>query len=137
VTDAFGQSATSTYAPTVVPAIVKTSVTAPAVMRIATPAQTLPVVCKLTVRKIGHCAVSLVYRNTRGSYVVGTGSAYSPLAGGTAGQLVTKVTLNALGHYLAGLAPIPTLVYAGVTPYGSRTALAAVTRTVLENSNLK
>jgi hypothetical protein len=113
------------------------SVSAPTSMKIVTQAQTMPVTCKLTVRAIGHCDITLVYRNTRGSYVVGTGSVTSPRAGGTVGQLVTTVTLNATGHYLAGLATIPAWVYASVTPYGSRTALTAATRTTIGNYNLK
>jgi CshA-type fibril repeat protein len=139
LTDAYGQYSDAAFTATVLgnaPQAVA-SVTAPAVMKIVTQAQAMPAVCKLTVRKVGHCDITLVYRNSIGSYVVGTGSVSSTQAGGTAGQLITQVTLNATGHYLAGIANIPTWVYANVTPYGARTAMPAVTRTVLQNYNLK
>jgi CshA-type fibril repeat protein len=139
LTDAYGQSSDASFTATVLanaPQAVA-SVTAPAVMKVVTQAQTFPVICKLTVRKAGHCDVTLVYQNTKGRYVIGTASVSSAQAGGTAGQLLTKVTLNATGHYLAYLGPIPTWVYASVTPYGSTSAIPAVTRTVVENYNLK
>jgi hypothetical protein len=120
----------------VAPAAPAASVTAPAVMKVVTQAQTFPVTCKLSVRTIGSCGVTLVYRNSRGSYVIGTGSV-TRSTGSAAGQLVTRVTLNATGHYLAAIAPIPTWVYASITPYGSRSVLPATARTVVENYNLK
>ena len=137
VSDAYGRHADATYSATVIADEVVASATAPALMKVVTQAQTMPVVCTLTVRKLGHCDVTLVYKNSRGSYVVGTGSASSSQAGGTAGHLVTQVTLNATGHYLAGIGIIPTWVYVGITPYGSRAALSAVTRTAFVNYNVK
>jgi CshA-type fibril repeat protein len=141
VTDAYGSTGSSTYIPfsarVVVPTEVVATATAPTLMKVVTQSQTMPVVCKLTVRKVGHCDVTLVYRNTKGTFVVGTGSVSSPQAGGTVGQLTNNVTLNAAGHYLAGLGIIPTWVYVGVTPYGSRTARSAITRTAFVNYNLK
>ena len=141
ITDAYGQSVENTYSVTVtsvpvVPAVIA-SATAPALMKIVTQRQTMPVLCTLTVRRIGRCDVVLIYRNTRGTYVVGTGSMTSPTVGGTAGQLNTQVTLNATGHYLAGLAILPTWVYVGITPYGSRTSMSAITHTAFGNYNLK
>jgi hypothetical protein len=106
------------------------SVSAPSSMTIVSRTQTLPVTCKLTVRTLGHC------RNSRGTYVIGTGSV-TRTTGSAADQLTTQVTLNDVGHYLAGVAPIPTWVYASVTPYGTRLTLPATTRTVVQNANVK
>jgi hypothetical protein len=117
------------------PPIVKASVTAPVTMKIVTQGNQLPVVCKLTVRKIGNCSVQLVYKNSIGSYLVGTGS-FRTTGTGTAGQVAVAVTFTPLGHYLAYFHTVPSWVYASITPYGSAVPLAAIAHTSFVNYNV-
>jgi CshA-type fibril repeat protein len=137
VTDAYGQHTDGVYSVVVALPVPVASATAPALLKIVTPAGTLPVTCQLTWKALGRCEVTLVYANSRGSFVVGTGVANSTAMFGTSGRIVTQVTFNALGHYLASVASIPARVNVKIRPFGSNSYLTASTRTVFVNYNLK
>jgi hypothetical protein len=116
-------------------AVVTASAAAPALMKIVTQRQTLPLTCKLTVRKIGRCLVTMLVSAKGKNYVVGTADARGP-GGGIAGQLLAPVTLNALGHYLAAFGTVNAVAHVQIIPFGSTTAYKASVNTRFVNFNV-
>ena len=133
VTDAYGQWTDGTYSVTVTSAPTSPSPTpvatasTPALTKIVTAGSVIPVTCSLTIRAIGRCDVTLIYRNTRGTFVVGTGS-YTSKGHGTAGHVVVPVAMTPVGRIGAtALGGVVSIASVKIIPYGSRSAYSPST----------
>ena len=135
VTDAYAQHADSSYSAHVTPAGTA-SASAPALVKLSSQVNAIPVTCRVSLGLLHRCDVTLTYAFHTRIYVVGTGTVILSAAAAT--RAVTfAVRPNALGRYLAAfLGGVPTTVSVAVTQIGNPVLLPARTVTAFVNATV-
>jgi CshA-type fibril repeat protein len=133
--DSYERHADATYTVTV-KAVGVASATGLEMVILATSGTAVPVTCKVSAGKIGRCDVTLSWRYNGKDSVVGSGSTAIGGAGAD-GQVVVRVQLNPVGHYLAGgLGGVPVTAALKLWQVGNSKVMSTSTTTRFVNNSV-